>query len=429
MSRHLLTTHGVRLALVLCIAAHAPAMLAQPAPLTLQQAIVRAVAENPALRGSEYLLQASQARAARAAQAPPLHVGADFEDFAGSGELDGVDALQTTLRLSGVLELGGKRRARAAVAERDTDLEAIAQEMRRLDLLAQVATRFADTAARQERLEVARETTRIAATTVERVAERISIGAAPRYELGRAQIRLSLARIDEEHAEHELASARVRLAATWGATTPEFERVSANLFELPATRPLAALMQEVDGSPEIRAMLSRERLAEARLNLARSAGSPEIGWSAGVRHIEALGDSAFVASFTVPIGARHRAAPGLEEARALQAMAPLEVEATRIEASAELFELYQELSHARLEAETLRNEVQPQTEGVLRATEQAFRQGRAGFLEYANAQQELLEIRRDAVAAAAEYHAVLIEIERLTGRSLGAGDTNPGEDP
>jgi cobalt-zinc-cadmium efflux system outer membrane protein len=110
-------------------------------------------------------------------------------------------------------------------------------------------------------------------------------------------------------------------------------------------------------------------------------------------------------------------------------MAPLEVEATRIEASAELFELYQELSHARLEAETLRNEVQPQTEGVLRATEQAFRQGRAGFLEYANAQQELLEIRRDAVAAAAEYHAVLIEIERLTGRSLGAGDTNPGEDP
>ncbi len=428
MSIRLLISHCALGALVFVVGAHAPAAFAQSGPLTLNEAMTRAVAENPALRGSEYLLQASRARAARAAQAPPLAVGADLEDFAGTDTLSGVDSLQTTLRLSGVLELGGKRLARVAVAERETDLAAIEQQTRRLDLLAQVAARFAEVAARQEQLLVTRESTRLAAVTVERVAERIRIGAAPQYELGRAEIRLARARIDEGNAENELASARVRLAATWGATTADFERVSASLFELPKAKTFAQIMAEIDSSPAIRLMLSRERLADARVNLARSARGFEIAWSAGVRHLRSIDDTALVASVTVPLGARRRAEPGMEEARALRAMAPLELQAARIETNAALFELYQELAHARLEAQTLRDQVQPQSESVLQSTEQAFRQGRTSFLEYANAQQQLLEVRRDAVAAAARYHALLIEIERLTGASLSADDANRGED-
>ena len=428
MSIRLLISHCALGALVFVVGAHAPGAFAQSGPLTLNEAMTRAVAENPALRGSEYLLQASRARAARAAQAPPLAVGADLEDFAGTDTLSGVDSLQTTLRLSGVLELGGKRLARVAVAERETDLAAIEQQTRRLDLLAQVAARFAEVAARQEQLLVTRESTRLAAVTVERVAERIRIGAAPQYELGRAEIRLARARIDEGNAENELASARVRLAATWGATTADFERVSASLFELPKAKTFAQIMAEIDSSPAIRLMLSRERLADARVNLARSARGFEIAWSAGVRHLRSIDDTALVASVTVPLGARRRAEPGMEEARALRAMAPLELQAARIETNAALFELYQELAHARLEAQTLRDQVQPQSESVLQSTEQAFRQGRTSFLEYANAQQQLLEVRRDAVAAAARYHALLIEIERLTGASLSADDANRGED-
>jgi cobalt-zinc-cadmium resistance protein CzcA len=224
-------------ALGFLVLGYVPLALGQSQPLTLANAVERAVAENPALRGSEYLLQAARARETRAGQRSPMSVGAEFEDFAGSGSLSGTDALQTTLRMSSVLELGGKRRARASVAERESDIVAIEQQSRRIDLLAQVATRFANVAAKQEDLVVMRQSTQLARTTVERVDERIRIGAAPQHEKGRADIGLTRARIDEEHAEHELASARLRLAATWGATTLEFERVSANLFDLPATRP------------------------------------------------------------------------------------------------------------------------------------------------------------------------------------------------
>lgn len=428
MSIRSVITHFALGASALLAGFHAPPALAQSAGLTLDEAMTRAVAGNPALRGSEYLLQASRIRETRAALRPPITVGADFEDFAGTDALNGVDSLQTTLRLSGVLELGDKRPARIAVAERATDIVAIEQESRRLDLLARVAARFAEVAARQEQLEVARESTRLATRTVERVAERIRIGAAPRYELARAEIRLARARIDEGGAENELASARVRLAATWGATSTDFERVAANLFDLPKTRPLAQFMADVDSSPQIRLMLSRERLADAQVNLASSARGLDIAWAAGLRNLRAIDDTALVAYVTVPIGARRRAEPGIAEARALRALAPLESQAARVETGAGLFGLYRELEQARLEVEALREQVQPQTESVLQATEQAFRNGRTSFLEYANAQQELLDVRRDAVAAAAGYHALLIEIERLTGASASADDENRGED-
>ncbi len=399
---------------------------AEPGALTLNEAISRAIAENPSLRGSEYLLLASRAREARAAQAPPLSVGAEFEDFAGSGDLSGVDSLQTTLRLSGVLELGGRRTARTTLAQYETDAAAIDQTTARLDLLAQVAGRFAEVAARQEQLVVAREATQLSAATVDRVNERVRIGAAPQHELGRAEISLARARIDEEHAEHQLTSGRVRLAATWGETTPQFERVSANLFEFPETKTLEQLMDEVDASPAIRRMLSRERLAAAQLNLARTARSSEIVWSAGVRRLEFIDDSALVASVSLPLGAGRRAEPSIREAEAALAKVPFDVQAARVEASAVLFELYQELHHAQLEARTLREQVQPQSQSVLQSTEQSFRQGRVTFFELANAQQQLLDVRREAIAAAAEYHALLIEIERLMGRSIVA-DTNSGD--
>ncbi len=407
----------------------APCAQGGPVPLTLEQALERAIAGNPALRGSEYLLQASRARESGAAQSPPFAFAAELEDFAGNGSLTGVDALQTTLRLSSVLELGGRRDARIAFAESETDVAALEQRAQRLDVLADVAARFTDVAAMQEVLSIVEEAARLAAQTVAQVRERIRIGAAPDYELWRAEIQVSRAAIEREHAKHGLASARVRLAATWGATEPEFERVSAELFELPDTMSFEQLKQQVDGSPAMQRMLSRGRLAAARLRLAESTASPEISWSGGVRHIESLGDTALVASFSVPFGARRRAEPAIREAEALRSSTTLEIETARVAAKATLFELYQELLHARTEMEALRTTVRPKSEGVLRSTERSFTLGRTTFLELANAQQQLLEVGAETVAAAAKYHGLLIQIERLTGVTMAADVGITGENP
>src|SRR5262245_33257394 len=84
--------------------------------LTLARAIEAALLNNPDLHASAYELSAAQARIVQAGLRPNPELGVELENFAGSGALQGVDALETTLSLSQVVELGGKRTLRRSVA-------------------------------------------------------------------------------------------------------------------------------------------------------------------------------------------------------------------------------------------------------------------------------------------------------------------------
>ncbi len=54
----------------------------------------------------------------------------------------------------------------------------------------------------------------------------------------------------------------------------------------------------------------------------------------------------------------------------------------------------------------------------------ATSEGGSPYLELATAQQELLELRLTLIEAAADYHRVLAEIERLTGEPLATTVTS-----
>jgi cobalt-zinc-cadmium efflux system outer membrane protein len=68
--------------------------------------------------------------------------------------------------------------------------------------------------------------------------------------------------------------------------------------------------------------------------------------------------------------------------------------------------------------EQIRDALEPQSEAVLRATAEGYRQGRYSLLELTTAQQERLAWQQRRIAVATEYHQTRIELERLLGRSL-----------
>ncbi len=82
-------------------------------PLRLEEAIARALASNPAVAAESAQLQAVQARAQRDSLPTPYVLGGDVDNIGGTGALSGVHAAETTLRVSRVIELGGKITARA----------------------------------------------------------------------------------------------------------------------------------------------------------------------------------------------------------------------------------------------------------------------------------------------------------------------------
>jgi cobalt-zinc-cadmium efflux system outer membrane protein len=80
--------------------------------------------------------------------------------------------------------------------------------------------------------------------------------------------------------------------------------------------------------------------------------------------------------------------------------------------------LHQELNAARLRFETLRDDAVPQAELALEQTRNGYTRGRFSFLELGSVQEELLALRAASIDAAADYHRMLVEIERLTGTAL-----------
>ncbi len=342
-----------------------------------------------------------------------------LENFAGTGEISGVRGMETTLMLSQLLELGGKREKRELTAARNVGLIEADYDISRLDVLAEVAHRFIHVARDQRLLKVAKEAVDLAESNRSSVAERVEAARAMQAELSRADIELARARLRLEHREHELLAAKRRLAASWGSDSVDFVRVEADLFRLPATRDLDSLLSELRDSPDLARFLSERRLREAELELAKAGAVPDARIGAGVRPLESIDEQALMLNFSMELPVFDRNQGNIHAARKRLGQVAVDETTTYIEAQSLLFTTYQELRHARTEADTLREDVIPQSRRALDSFEDGYAVGRFSYLEVANARREFMEVQAEAIRAAASYHSHLIEIERLTGLGFG----------
>jgi len=416
-----------RIALLTCAALlHGTATLAQPTgsssdptgDLTLARAIDAALRGNPDLRASSYELSAAQARIIQAGLRPNPELGIQWENFAGTGATRGTRALETTLSLSQVVELGSKRDRRQSVALADSDLVSIAQRARELDVLANVTSRFIDVVAAQERARFSAEATALTQKMLDAIDARVTAGRSPEAERSRARIALTRAQVEQRQADSELRSARCTLSASWGRPEPAFSTATADLFELRSVAPLPALLRQLEQSPDFIKFASEGRLREAELRLARAQTRPDLTFSLGVRRFEAGSDAALVAGLSMPLPLYDRNQGAIREAQARLSQNVAQQEAAFVTARAALFALYQGMTAARERVTTLRSEALPQAQQALDQTRNGYERGRFSFLELSTAQEELLALKSAVIDAAADYHRLLTEVERLTNTAL-----------
>lgn len=383
-------------------------------PLRLEQAVERALATNPALMAEAAQLEAVQARAQHEGLPAPFVVGADVENVAGTGALSGMDSAETTLRIGRVIELGGKRAARQALGRVQVGQQQNLAAMARRDIASRTAVRFIEVLADQQRLGLARESLLQAERMQAEVGRWVSAARNPESDLRAAEIAVADAELALEHAEHELASARTTLAASWGALAADFEAAAGDLSQLPGVASFEELLTRLPMTVEQRAMLLEADAIAARRQVAQAAARPDVTVSLGVRRLEAINDHGLVMSFSLPLGARPRAAYSVAEADAQRTALQARREADRFERHQLLFEKYQELNHARDEAEALRQRMLPKAEEALEFARRGFAAGRFSFASLAQAQRTVLELQGRAIEAFTRYHIALVEVERLT---------------
>ena len=390
--------------------------------ITLAQALEAALKNNPELTASRYELTAAQARIVQASKRLNPELSLELENFAGGGDAQGTDALETTLAFSQVVELGGKRSLRRSIAEVDSDLVTLELRARQLDLLADATRRYIDVVAAQERIRFADENVAIAQRTLDAIAARVKAARSPIAEESRARITLTRAQIDRRQATLALETARSALSLTWGRVDPQFTSANADLFAFQSLETFEALAAKIERNPDITRFASEARLRDAELRLAQALVRPNVTFSVGVRNFRESGDNALVAGFSMPLAVHDRNQGSIREARARRAQSDAELVAGKTRLMGMLYALYREIGAARERATSLREEALPQARDALAQTQRGYERGRFSFLELLTTQQDLLALNEAAIDAGAEYHRLLAELERLTSEPLTSQD-------
>ncbi len=401
------------------------------ADISLRDAITLALLHSPDLAAYAWETRAREARLLQVGRLPNPVIGVLAEDVGANDGL-GVDPggqriirPQTTIQLSQLIELGGKRSARRGVAARDRDLAGWDYEIARIDVLTQATHGFIDVLAAQELFALTTTTAQLVEQVEQSVAGRVEGGVVSPIEQTRAAVALANARVETSRARRVLETSRGRLAASWGSSDPMFRSATGDLSVVTQPPSLVELTVRLAETPGLARWTTAIVQRQGVLALERAKRVPDVSVTAGVRRFADFQGSAFLvgASLVLPIFDRNGG--GVEEASAGVAKAYEERRAAQTRIVVALAVAYRALASAYEEVSTLRQAVLTGDQEAFDSVSEGYRLGNFGYLDVLDAQRTLLSANGQYLNALAEYHKAAADIERLVGAPLNRTDNAP----
>ncbi len=388
------------------------------ARLTMRAAMLRAVRYSPALQVVREEIKARRGETFQAGRIPNPEIGAEVENFGGTGDFKGFESADTTISLAQVIELGGKRLKRLRVAELEESLAAWDFEAARLTVASQALQAFVDVLVAQKRLAIHREVAAIMARLTDTVRERVRAGKVSSVELDRARVEQARALVALKQAQTTLSVARRRMALFWGATSPDFERAVGELSATNHLPPPERFRAYLERNPNIARWADEIARRQAALALERAKAIPNLTIGAGVRHFEESDDSALVAQLSIPLQVFDRNRGNIRAASARVAKSLYEREAANIDINTRFIDAYGALRASEAKLRVLVRQVLPSARRVFASMERGYREGKFDLLNVLDAQRTLIQTRLDVIEAQAEFHKARAIIEGLIGRDL-----------
>ena len=391
----------------------------QPAGvLTLRQALAEGLMYSPGLAAFAWDVRAAEARELQAGLLPNPELEAEVENFGGNNELQSFKSAETTVQISQMFELGGKRGHRTRTAELEKNLAGWDYEIKRLDVFETITAAFWKVLAAQERVAIAEALFKLAEQTFSSVAEQVAVGKAPALEAVQANIAKTTALLQFNKATSDLQSARGRLASAIGSSAPVFEKAAGDFEPIAPLPELEKLQAALAESPDMLRWKTELEKRKAEIKLKDAGALPDITLSAGPRYFNDNNDKALVAGLSVPIPLFNRNQGERQEARCNFAKAEEEHKAGSLQQRSDLTQTYQNCSAAFALAAALRDTSVPGAVQAFEAAQEGYRQGKFGYLVVLDAQRTLFELKQQYIETLADYHAGRTALERLVGQSI-----------
>ena len=388
------------------------------ATLTLNEALTRTLTHNPQLYQYRFTKEALNAQRQTRALRPALALELEVENVAGSGSNEGFDSAETTLALSSVIELGGKRQARISYTDARINQAEWEQQATTLDVLGELTAIYIESLATQANIRLAEESLGLSQSLLKTVKARSARGATSEAEVMRAQASVARAEIRLAALMEQFERQKVQLARFWGDTTPAFRGLEGSLFEFEENQGFEQLYARVETSPAIEVFASEARIRDAEVTLARAGGRSDLTWRAGITRFEETGDSAFTAGLSIPLFSNKRSSGEVKAALANRNVVDYARQDLLLRLHAQLFEAYSLRKQSIAAAQKTENVVIPALENALKLTREAYENGRYRYLDLIAAQEELLATKQARIDAASTALISQALIEKLTSEAF-----------
>lgn len=386
--------------------------------LTLKKALALTLAQNPQLYQYRFTSDALNARRETNGLRPALALELEVENFAGSGRNQDFDSAETTLALSSVIELGGKRQARLSYTDARINQAKWEKQAATLDVLGEVTEIYIEGLATQANIKLAEESLLLSKSLLKTVKARSARGAAPEPEVMRALATLARAEIRHTALQEQFERQKVLLARFWGETTVSFKTLKGSLFTFQPTQNFDQLFARVKTSPAIQVLASKSRLQDAAVTLARASGRSDLSWRAGIKHSEETGDSALTAGVSIPLFSGSRSSGRVKEALASRNAVDYAQKDLLLLLHSRLYESWSIRKQSIAAVNKTQEVAIPALEQALKLTTEAYENGRYRYLDLIAAQEELLATKQAIIDTATTALVSQALIERLTSEAI-----------
>ncbi len=393
--------------------------------LTLRQALQRAFANNPKLTAADREIGIASGKRTQAGAIPNPELSFELDNAFGSNDYRGTDIAETTLQLSQLIELGGKRRARIAAGEAELDSAYWQRQATRLEIASETATAFVTVLSAQRRVQI--YDAQIAA--LDRLApllqRRVDAGASSPAEIARAQVAVDLVRVERERAKTILSIARRDLATLMGDRTPSFPHVVGQFGNTSPPPAFKTVLAAIDGNPHLMRWTAVRAQREAELLSARLKPIPDVRLSGGWRHYRETNDNAVRLGISIPLPVWDQNRGDITAAEESLYKAEADRDVNKLALITIAGRSYDTITGALSELVLLRDSVLPNSRKATEGIESGYAQGRFSLIEVLDAQSSATQAAIRQQEALLSFHTAVTTIEGLVGRPFMMTSARP----
>ena len=281
------------------------------------------------------------------------------------------------------------------------------------DLKANLRQAFFDVLRRQAELKAAEEDRLLTEDIRKRIALRVELGEAAKFELIKADAEMLMAQKSAQSAQARVRQARAALRAIVGPELPERFELTSSINDIGALPSFDLLRDQVmQANPDLKQLQAQARRSAFKLSEEKALRLPQISLRADLSRDPDYQTKTTGMQLTLPLWDWRGGPVGEAAARLAQANNNLQTAEfallQRIETA------YRQYEIAQSQVSALESGIVRQAENALRIAQTAYRAGEKGFLEVLDAQRVFRQARNELITARFELANAWIDIERLS---------------